>query len=191
MMFSVIINKFCNQVFRYISTKIAEIFTPDFSEGSFNTKSAYGIHKTLSMTRNTIINNYFFWEDFAILCHIENTFLHLYWTEQLSDLKRKIVVVPFFFKRLSTTVLVKAKSCHYSNGISKKMSDHYYVSQNNGGNTGLCWNVMTGVHFYNFVSGFLSNPNGRLHQTLLWFSISLASGVYHYKLDTCVWVMYI
>ena len=71
------------------------------------------------------------------------------------------------------------------------MSDHYYVSQNNGGNTGLCWNVMTGVHTYNFVSSFLSNPNDRLHQTLLWFSIYLASGVYHYELDTWVWGMYI
>ena len=35
--FSVIINKFCNQVFGYIiSTRIADIFTPDcFFEGSF------------------------------------------------------------------------------------------------------------------------------------------------------------
>ena len=66
------------------------------------------------------------------------------------------------------------------------MSDHYYVSQNNGGNIGLCGNVMTGVHTDNFVPSFLSNPNDRLHQTLLWFSISLASGVYYYKLDTCV-----
>ena len=60
--FSVIINKFCNQVFGYIiSTRIAAIFTPDcFSEGSFNTKSTHDIHKTLAMTRNTKINNYFF-----------------------------------------------------------------------------------------------------------------------------------
>ena len=61
MMFSVI-NKFCNKVFGYIiSTRIPEIFTPDcFFEGSFNTKSTHGIRKALAMTRNTLINNYFF-----------------------------------------------------------------------------------------------------------------------------------
>ena len=61
MMFSVI-NKFCNKVFGYmISTRIPEIFTPDcFFEGSFNTKSTRSIHKAVAMTRNTIINNYFF-----------------------------------------------------------------------------------------------------------------------------------
>ena len=87
--------------------KTKTICNNSFRKQQFNPPTTHCIHLAFSMTTYTIVNNYFLLNFVSKFLQFVNTFLHLHWQLQISNLKWNISVLAL--KRstlLSTTANV-------------------------------------------------------------------------------------